>query len=257
MKLTLNEKNTKLLLNYLDSEFEFSLSELKKSNDFKEHGIINLILDERTNICLSKESFLNNLCHHDSSERGHADDYENERTIYKLYCLLEGQDLDEVEEGLKNLEEQKALLKAKKKEEIDQITAKKVYESLKKEKTNHEIELSMITTKIKDGKKSIDLSEDEKEIKQLTATIASLERDRKYLQDKLSWIAEELPKQELLHEELGVHPTGELSFLVSLEMRKMLVGVRDTEKPGITLKNVTPALIKKEYSEKELQLKLL
>lgn len=257
MKFTLNEKNTKLTVNHLNQDFEFSVSELKKDENFKNDGSIALYLTDNVSISLSRDSFLENICHHDASERGHPDDYENEKTIYKLYCLLEGWDMDEVEEGIENLEKQKAILKAKKKEEIDQITAERVLKSLTKERAECENALIDLKNKIRDAERSMEASDDPKEKGMYKSVIEGLEKEKKVVQMKADWIKEEYPKQKDLHESLGVHPTGELSFTLSREVKKMLVGVRDEKKPGITLKNVTPAMIKKEYTDNELLLKLL
>lgn len=260
MKITLNNNATGFTLEYLGNEFGFKLAELKKQDSFNNDGVINLQLSEKTSMSLSRDSFLDNLCHHDADERGHPNDYDNEKAIYTIYRLLEGDTLSDIEDDIANIEKQKSLLKAKKKEEIDQITAKRVLESLKREKAQKEDELVQQMKTIKEIKGSIEraeASEDTNEVANLKKILATFEAGKEQIKRKIENYEKEIPEQLKLHMELGEHPTGELSTVVSREMRKLYVGVKDESKPHIKLSNVTPAMIKKEYSEKELQLKLL
>lgn len=209
---------------------------------------------------LSKDSFLENLCHHDADERGHPNDYDNEKAIYTIYRLLEDDKLSDIEDDIKNIEKQKALLKEQKKEEIEQITAKRVLESLKKEKGQKEDELVKQNQLIKEANSSIERAEAAdkvSEVENLRKILANLEGGREQIKRRIATYEKEIPEQLRLHQSLGEHPTGELSFIVSQEMRKMYVGVKDEKKPHIKLSNVTPAMIKKEYKDNELSLKLL
>jgi len=260
MRILLKEKLDGFILEYLGNKFEFGLSDLKKDKGFKESNVLTLKLSDGVSMSLSRESFLDNLCHHDQNERGHPDDYENEKAIYTIYRLLDGDDIGDIEADIKNIEKQKALLKAKKKEEIDQITAKRVLESLRKERGQREAELVAVHTKLSDAQKSYEIAlaaDNADEAKVLKNIIASLEKDKSFLKQKVNQYEKEIPEQLKLHQELGEHPTGELSFIVSHEMKKLYVGVNDKKKPHIKLSNVTPAMIKKEYKEAELSLKLL